>query len=514
MTCRLDKQTSSKRIAINTIVLYFRMFIMTLISLYTSRIVLNALGIDDFGIYNVVGGVVALLGLLSNSMSNAIGRYLTIELGHGDLKKLNLVFSTSVNVMFIIAFLIFVIGEIIGLWFVQCKMNVPIGREEAAMWTFQCSLLTFIITIISIPYSSIIVAHERMSAFAYVSIFEALLKLAIAALLFLSTYDKLKVYSLLMLMSSVCIRIVYSVYCEKNFEESKFRFVLDRSLLKGMFGFAGWNFVDFGAYVINNFGTDIVINLFFGVSLNAAKGIASQVNGAVTRFSKSFTTAINPQIYKSFARGELISMHNLIFRGAKFSFYLMLLFVIPLCLETETILSLWLKHVPSYAPFFVRFTLLITIARTLTGTLETSLYATGKLKKYMLVVGTFDMLNIPVIYGVLCYIKQPEIIYYVWFFNSVLLVLLRLRMTHKLISLSCVKYICKVYLPVLQVTLFSLFLPIVFCCVFGNYTFRIFITVILSTLSIMVSVYVLGLDPHEKNKIKCVLLNFFKHYVL
>ena len=298
------KKNNNKTIAKNTFVLYLRMMLMMLVGLYTSRIVLETLGVEDFGIYNVVGGVVALFGLLSNSMCNAIGRFLTIELGKNDKVQLRRVFSTSINVLLLIAFGIMLLAEIIGVWYIYYKMNMPVGRQNAAMWAYQSSLFSFLFTMISIPYTAIIIAHEKMTAFAYMSIVEVLLKLVIVFLLMFFPFDKLKLYAVLMFVVSVVMRIMYRFYCKKHFEEANYIWTKDKGLLKGMFSFASWNFIDYGAYILNQYGLDIVVNLFFGVTINAARGIASQVNGTVNKFVQNFMSALNPQIYKTYARED------------------------------------------------------------------------------------------------------------------------------------------------------------------------------------------------------------------
>lgn len=314
-----NQLNNNKRIAKNTLFLYLRMFLMMAISLFTSRVILSTLGVSDYGIYNVVGGVVAMFGILSGSITNSITRFLTFELGKKDNEQLQKVFSTSLNVMFVLSFIILVIGEIVGIWFLNYKMNIPEGRMDAANWAFQCSLATFIIGLISIPYNSTIVAHEKMSVFAYISIFEVLMKLLIVYSLYVSPFDKLKSYAVLLMILMVMLRFIYGIYCNRNFQEAKYHFVHDKQLLKQMTSFAGWNFFGQGAYMLNNQGVNIVINLFFGVTVNAARGIATQVNTAVNQFVNNFMMALNPQITKTYAAGNLEDMHKLVFRGAKFS---------------------------------------------------------------------------------------------------------------------------------------------------------------------------------------------------
>ena len=492
------KKNNNKTIAKNTFVLYLRMMLMMLVGLYTSRIVLETLGVEDFGIYNVVGGVVALFGLLSNSMCNAIGRFLTIELGKNDKVQLRRVFSTSINVLLLIAFGIMLLAEIIGVWYIYYKMNMPVGRQNAAMWAYQSSLFSFLFTMISIPYTAIIIAHEKMTAFAYMSIVEVLLKLVIVFLLMFFPFDKLKLYAVLMFVVSVVMRIMYRFYCKKHFEEANYLWTKDKGLLKGMFSFASWNFIDYGAYILNQYGLDIVVNLFFGVTINAARGIASQVNGTVNKFVQNFMSALNPQIYKTYAREDYKSMHLLIVRGAKFSYFLMLFMIIPICLETKEILSLWLVNVPQYAVEFIRWTLIISILSTLSNTLITALYATARLKKYMLIVGLIDILNLPITYLVLRTIDYPIVVYYVWFANSFILAILRLALIHKQIKMSLLFYVKKVYFRVFLVTILAVIFPMWISMTQEDSLIRFIEVCLVSFISTLFFVFICGLNKNER----------------
>ena len=311
-----NSSSNNKRIAKNTLLLYIRMLFLMVVSLYTSRVVLNALGVEDFGIYNVVGGVVAMFSMLSGSLSAAITRFITYELGTGNKENLKKIFSSSVTIQIGLAVLIALLAEAVGVWFLNVKMNIPDARMVAANWVFQFSILTFAINLISVPYNASIIAHERMSAFAYISILEAIGKLAIAFLITVSPMDRLIFYSLLMCAVALLVRLVYGYYCKKHFEECTYHFLWDKELLKRMFGFAGWNFIGASSAVLRDQGGNVVINLFCGPVVNAARGIASQVNTAVHGFVSNFMTALNPQITKSYASGNRDYMMTLIFQGA------------------------------------------------------------------------------------------------------------------------------------------------------------------------------------------------------
>lgn len=492
---------NNKRIAKNTLFLYLRMFLMMAISLFTSRVVLSTLGVSDYGIYNVVGGVVAMFGLLSGSITNSITRFLTFELGKEDYEQICKVFSTSLNVMFILSAVIFVVGEIVGIWFLNYKMNIPAGRMDAANWVFQCSLVTFIISLISIPYNSTLVAHEKMSAFAYISIFEVVMKLLIVYTLYISPFDKLKTYVVLLLLLSVVIRFIYGYYCKKHFQEASYHFVYDKALLKQMTSFAGWNFFGQGAYLMNNQGVNIVINIFFGVTINAARGIATQVNNAVSQFVSNFMTALNPQITKLYANGNYKEMHKLIYRGAKFSYFLMLFFLIPICLETELILKIWLNIVPDFAVEFVRWTLVITTMGMLSNTLITALHATGKIKRYMIIVGFVEFSNFPLTYLVLKIGYGALSVYYVYFCVYLVLMFLRLYLIKGLIQMKAIEYIKEVYVKVAIVTFFAFIVPFVICVYQSDSYLRFCFVTIISCISTTISVLYYGITKHERNKI-------------
>ena len=392
----MDKTSANnKRIAKNTLLLYIRMIVIMLVTLYTSRVVLDALGESDYGIYSVVGGVVAMFSVLSGSLSSAISRFITYALGTGDRTRLGRIFSTSVNVQLLMALAIFVLCEIAGVWFLNEKMNIPEGRMDAANFVLQCSIATFMVNLVSVPYSAMIIAHERMGVFAYIGILEALLKLSVAWLIYSSAYDKLFVYAALILGVSVLLRVVYGLYCSRHFEAARYRFVLDKPLLKEMAGFAGWNMFGNMAYMLGTQGVNMLMNVFFGVTANAARAIAVQVDTAVTRFVDNFMLALNPQITKSYASGDRASLFKLVFRGTKYSFFIMYLFIVPLVLEADTVLGIWLKEVPADAVVFTRLVLFSTLMTLLGNAMLTAILATGRIRGYQMAATSFACLVFP-----------------------------------------------------------------------------------------------------------------------
>ena len=454
-----DTSANNKRIAKNTLLLYFRMLFMMAVSLYTSRVVLNALGVEDFGIYNVVGGVVAMFSMLSGSLSAAITRFITYELGKGNQENLKKIFSSSVTIQIGLAILIIVVAEAIGVWFLNMKMNIPDVRITAANWVFQFSILTFAVNLISVPYNASIIAHERMSAFAYISILEAIGKLAIVFLIVISPMDKLIFYAILMCAVALIVRLAYGVYCKRHFEECTYHFIFDRDLLKHMFGFAGWNFIGATSAVLRDQGGNVVINLFCGPAANAARGIAFQVNNAISGFVTNFMTALNPQITKSYAAGDRKYMMTLIFQGARLSFYMLLLLSLPVLINTHYILGLWLKIVPDHAVLFVQLVLVFAMSESISNPLITAMLATGRIRNYQLVVGGLQMINLPVSYILLRIEMFPEVVLVVAIVISQCCLAARLLMLREMIGLSVRKYMKKVYVNVLVVTVIAAVLP-------------------------------------------------------
>ena len=454
-------QTSqnNKRIAKNTLLLYVRMLFMMAVNLYTSRVVLNALGVEDFGIYNVVGGVVAMFSVISGSLSAAISRFITYELGKGNNDRLNKIFSASVTIQLLLSLIIVILVESIGVWFLNVKMSIPTDRMLAANWVLQFSIATFVINLVSVPYNAAIIAHERMSAFAYISILEALGKLAIAFLIVVSPMDRLIFYAILMCSVAVIIRAVYGYYCKRHFAECTYHFHWDREILKKMFGFAGWNFIGASSAVLRDQGGNIIINLFAGPAVNAARGIAGQVNNAVTGFVSNFMTALNPQITKSYASGDREYMMTLLYQGARLSFYMLLLLSLPILANTHYILSLWLKTVPEHSVLFVQLTLIFAMSESISNPLVTAMLATGNIRNYQIVVGGLQMMNLPVSYVLLRMGCIPETVLIVAICISQCCLAARLYMLRGMIGLSSKTYLKKVYLNIVVVTAVAAAIP-------------------------------------------------------
>lgn len=508
----MSNQTSdnNKRIAKNTLLLYFRMLFMMVVSLYTSRVILNALGVEDFGIYNVVGGVVAMFSVISGSLSAAISRFITYELGKGDQSKLNKIFSASVTIQLLLSLIIVVLIESVGVWFLNTKMTIPIERMTAANWVLQFSIITFVINLISVPYNAAIIAHEKMSAFAYISILEAVGKLAIAFLIMWSPIDKLIYYAILMCFVAIIVRFAYGHYCSQHFSECKYHFYWDKELLKNMFGFAGWNFLGAGSLLLMTQGVNILINLFFGVGLNAARGVANQVDSAVQQFVTNFSTAINPQITKSYAVKDYNYMHDLVCAGSKYSFFLSWFFSLPLLLEGSIILQLWLKNVPENAILFMKLALCISLLSVISNTLVTSMLATGNIKKYQIIVGGLGMTIFPLVYIAYKLGLPAYSAYLIHFSLFVIQLIVRLQLLKHMIMLSIKDFFQKAILKDLEVIFLSSIFPFLIVYYMPSSFFRLFIVLTVSTLSILISIYFVGLTKQEKKYISFHLLSKLK----
>lgn len=494
-----DTVANNKRIAKNTLMLYFRMLFTMAVSLFTSRVVLNTLGVDDYGIYNVVGGVVSMFSIISGSLSAAISRFITVELAKGDADKLRKTFSASVTIQLLLSLIIVVLIESIGVWFLNAKMVIPAERMDAANWVLQFSIVTFVINLISVPYNATIIAHEKMSAFAYISILEVVCKLVIVYLLKISPIDRLVFYAILMCAVSVIIRLVYGYYCNRHFAECKFSFRFDKDLLKRMFSFAGWNFIGASSAVLRDQGGNIIINLFGGPAVNAARGIAMQVNQTIVGFSNNFMTALNPQITKSYASGEQDYMMKLIFRGARFSFYMLLFLSLPVLANTHYILSLWLGMVPDHSVLFVRLALIFAMSESISSPLVTAMLATGKIRNYQIVVGGLQMLNLPISYVLLRIGCIPETVMMVAIGLSQCCLAARLVMLRTMIGLSARKYLREVYLNVILVTTAAAVLPILTSVILEESFLNFVIIVLISLITAAISIFYIGFNKNERD---------------
>ena len=403
-----DNSQNNKRIAKNTLMLYIRMILIMLVSLYTSRVILKALGVEDFGLYNVVGGVVVLFTFINNAMVTSTQRFLNFEIGRNDIEEAQKVFSASLNIHFLIAGIFLLLAETVGLWFLNQYIQIPDGRETAANWVYQFSVIVSILNIIRSPYNAAIIAHEHMSFYAYVSIIEVILKLAIVYMVYLFA-DRLIAYAFLMMLVTLIVLGAYYVFCRKKYQICKYRFEYDKKRYLSLASFSGWSLFGSLANMGASQGINIILNMFFGVAVNAAMGIANQVNAAVYQFVSSFQTAFNPQIIKSYAAGDRTYFISLIMNTSRYSFLLLFLLALPIYICCPEILSIWLGTVPEYAVEFCRLMLLFLLIDAVQGPLWVSAQATGKIKNYQILMSVLILLNLPITYVLLVFFKNPEI---------------------------------------------------------------------------------------------------------
>lgn len=503
-------ETNNKRVAKNTLFLYFRMILIMLVTLYTSRVVLSELGIKDYGIYNVVGGVVMMFSFLNNCMTSSTQRFITFELGKGDIQKLKDVFAASLNIHIMIALTVVVVAETIGLWFVNEKLVIPLDRITAANWVYQFSILAFCVNIIQVPYNAILIAYEKMNVYAYISILEAFLKLGIAYLLVVLSSDKLIVYGILVFFVQLIVSLIYQIYCKRKYNESKFRLFWNKSLYTQMAGFAGWNLFGSIAWLGRDQGVNIVLNLFYGPSINAARSIASQVSNAVMGFISNFQIALNPQITKNYANGNIQEMEKLSYLGLKFSFLLLFFMTLPLCLNIDYILHLWLVSVPEYAAIFIVLIMIDSLIGVLFGVpLMTSLSATGNIRSYQITVSCIILCVLPIGYIALRLGYGATSVFYISILFTVLSGFTRFLFCRKQIGFSLRKNCKDVLLPVLGVTITSLPVPLFLkiTCL-EEQSLLNFISLSIITLFItVISAWCVGLKGNERT----VIVSFIKY---
>lgn len=497
----MSNTENNNRIAKNTLLLYFRMLLTMAVSLYTSRIVLNTLGIEDFGIYNVVGGFITMFGFLNNAMATATQRFFSFELGRKDFKRLSQFFSMSVNIHFVIALVLLLLAETFGLWFINTQLKIPSERMLTANWVYQFSILTFLVGVISVPYNAVIIAHERMKVFARISLIEVLLNLSIVFMLKYFGYDKLRLYAILIFGVSLIIRTIYGIYCYWNFKESKYHFFWDKSLFKTMINFASWNLWGSAAVVLYSQGVNILLNVFFGPIINAAYGIASRLQAALNSFVISFQTAMNPQIIKSYAIHDLTYMHQLVNKGAKYSFFLLFTLSLPILIETEFILKLWLKIIPEYSVVFTRLIIINILISNLSGSLGVAAQATGNIKLYQGIVGGLLLLILPFSYLFFHYKFPPTITFYIAIIFSIISLFVRLIIVKTLIKINIREYFLQVIWKSIFVGSIAIIVPCLIYLKYESSMIRLSLIAISSFVCNIVSIYFIGLDNSEKNYI-------------
>lgn len=508
---------NAKRIAINTLMLYIRMLLVMGVTLYTSRIVLNILGAEDFGIYNVVGGIVILFSFLNTSMVVSIQRFFSYELGKKQGSQLQKIFSTAINLHIGIAFIILLLSETVGVFFLNTCLNIPENRLLAANWIFHFSILSFMVSVIRTPFNAIIMAYERMNVYAYISILEVLLNLLIAFFLSWVGFDKLKLYALLIFAVTFVVAIIYASYCLYSYSACRYSFFFDKRLFSKMLGFSSWNL--FGAFslVVINQGGNILLNIFFGPVVNASRGISYQVNAAINSFVFNLQSAINPQIVKLYASEDYAGMLNLVYRGSRLSYFLLFIISFPVLFYTDFILTLWLGEVPEYAAVFCRLVIISTLIDSLSGCMAVAVQATGNIRKYQIIISCLLLLNLPISYCGLQICAKPEFVFYTCIFISLLALFMRVVLLTKICGLLFWDFLSKVLFRIFVVSVvsISIFTPL-FCMSESGLTSFLIFTGFSFTINITL-IYWLGLESDEKKYIyhkiifilkKCALYDY------
>lgn len=503
--------SNNKRIAKNTLLLYLRMFYSLIISLFTARVVLSSLGFTDYGIYNVVGSIVSMFVFLRSALGNATHRFITYSLGVGDYEKLNMVFSTSVIIHLVLGIIIVVLLETIGLWFLCEKMVIPEERMVAAQWCYQFSILTCFLSVICVPYDAEIVAHERMGVYAFVQVFNTTINLVIVYMIAHTSFDRLILYGFLLMAVQVLNRIFYGIYCGHHFNECHFKWVKDKGLFKEMTTFAGWSLFGNLAYVGYTQGLNVLLNLFFGPVINAARGIAVQVQSVVQGFITNFQMAVNPQITKSYAAKELQRLRNLIFLSSKFSFFLMLLLCLPVFFEAPRILNLWLGDVPGHTINFIRILILIMLISTLENSFSMTKQAVGNIRNYQIVIGSMQLLILPISYVSLRLDAPVEAVFVVHLCIAIISQFVRVMMVRKDIGLSMREYINRVIIRLAFVAGLSFIPPMLLYIFLPDTIWMMIVVIVCSCISVVVFVMLLGVTQSERQFIMQYVKDFFPH---
>lgn len=502
--------SNTKRIAKNTVFLYFRMLVIMGVNLYTVRVVLDVLGAEDYGIYYVIGGVVTMFSFLNSTLASSSQRFFSYELGRGDFRRLRELFSLNITMLLSFIVVLLIIAETAGLWFINTQLTIPSVKMEAANWVYQFAIFSFIASILTVPYHALIIAHEKMNAFAYISIAEAVVKLLIVFLLMLIPFDRLELYSVLLFFSSAIVTFSYYCYCRKNFSESRFRFFWNRERAVEFFSYSGWHFIGSVSVVVQNQGINILLNMFFNPVVNAARAIAYQVNVAINALAANFFVAVKPQIYKSYSTGKIDEMNFLVCQSTKFCFYLILFLAIPVYLEVSYILNLWLNKVPLYTVLFTKLAIINALIDSTNSPAIASALATGRIKKFELCTGILMIMNLPISYVFLKLGYLPQITFCISISISLLTVWIRVFILRNLTGLSVREYNLNVLWPMLKVVMTAFGIPFLLNQYMQEGTIRFFVVGIISLLSTFLAVWKFGLIDSERLMIRDFGKKYFK----
>lgn len=505
-----EKIVNNRLIAKNTILLYVRMIFVMAVSLYTSRVVLSALGVVDFGIYNVVGGVVSMMSFLGNSMSIAAQRFFSFEIGKGDVSKVNRIFCVCLISHFFLSLVVVLFLEIIGVWFLHAKMNIPADRLVAAHWVLQLSIITTFFSIIQIPYNAMILSKERMGIYAYISILEVVLRLVIIYFLVVCAFDKLKFYAFLQFLVTLIILFLNWLYCVHYFKEVSFSLIWDKKLFKSVTSFAGWSMFGEISWVASGQGVDILLNIFCGPIVNAANAISGQVGRAVSKFVSSFQTAMNPQIIKTYAASQFDETKKLVYRGSKISYFLLLMISLPLMLEMNIVLELWLKEYPPYTVMFTRLGLLCSLVAMISNYLAQVVRANGNVRQYQLTVSFVIFLTFPIAYFVLVAGFSPNYIFAASIVLQILMIYVRLFLVRNMITITVREFSKNVMLQIVLVSLFSSIAPLLVYHTMDPGILRLLSVIMVSVISVMFISFMIGLKKDERYAIKSMVKKYLK----
>ncbi|PJC06329.1 MAG: hypothetical protein CO068_11680 [Flavobacteriaceae bacterium CG_4_9_14_0_8_um_filter_34_30] len=438
--------------------LYFRMFLTMGVGLYTSRLVLDALGVVDYGIYSLVGGMVMLFAFLNSAMASATQRYLSFDIGRNDNERLQKTFNATLNIHILIAFVILILAETIGLWFVNYSLEIPPERLYAANWVYQFSVFAFLLSVIQVPYNALLMAREHMQTYAYLSVLQTILTLIIVFILVQLNADKLILYAILIFIVSLIMQFVFKYYCKKHFKETVYLFYYDKVYYKELLSYSGWNLFGNIASVARGQGSNILLNLFFGPVANASYSLTLMVQGVIGNFISNFQVAVNPQIIKNYSKGDTKASLNLMYKSAKFSFFAMLILVVPFLVNIDFIMNLWLTEVPQFTIQFIQLALIYSLIETLANPLMVGAQATGKIKWYQIIIGTFIFLTLPATWLIFKITNNPINAYWVLIGNSILALVFRLLFLKKMMGLNLIDFSLKVILIVVLVSLTTLIL--------------------------------------------------------
>lgn len=505
---------SNKRLAKNTLTLYLRMILTVGISFYTTRVILQNLGVSDFGLYNVIGGIISMFYIVTCSLSSAISRFITYEIGKKDKKNLNTIFCTSMNLQILLSFIVLLIGETIGLWFINTQMEFETGRTFAANIVYQLAILGFIFELLGIPYYSFIIAHEKIKTFAYVTIINVILKLIIAWCIDISPIDKVIFYTICMTGIGLFTQSLYYFFCKRNYIESKYHFKFDRSITKDMFSFGGWHFFGASSYILNEQGGNILLNMFFGTTVNAAYGVARQIGSTVKAFSNNFITALNPQITKSYAEGDYNHTLELVYKGSKYSFLLLFIIVLPVLFETKTILKIWLVEMPNYSVEFVRLIIILALVEVLLKPITTLNNATGHIKNFQIIASISYFLALPICYLLLKLGCNPFSIIFISIGVESIIFFPKIWINKKYLPISTYDFIKKVLVRISPVILLGSIVCFQTTQVFTPSLIRLLIVILLSILTCIITIYTFALEKKEKDFLKhTIRTKIFKKHI-